>query len=177
MTVLLYDRTVRVLVGHPTATVIGGDVDAQETTGDMFGVDVKGSKIKNPLRITFNIDKDSTKSSNTSVVKLYNLTRDTSSLFSIKESVIIEAGYKQHTGVLFIGEVQNTKRYFSGNDYVKEVLIQSTTERFDEVFISMTLDNNMTIGKAMDEVIKAAGLARKNLIMENASSVEGFNRI
>jgi hypothetical protein len=78
------------------------------------------------LKVSFKIEKSDSSEPNTSTIKIYNLSADTSSKVTLADNHIqLRAGYKDETiGSIFFGTVLKGNRYRSGNDFITEIQVQ-----------------------------------------------------
>jgi hypothetical protein len=74
------------------------------------------------LRITFEITKTLLRSPNTADVKIYNLHPDNEAKIKGEfDEVLVNAGYKNATQLLFRGNIRHTFRYRDGNDWITQI--------------------------------------------------------
>jgi hypothetical protein len=102
---LLWDRQVKITAGSP------GGVGFMVTD----------------LNVTFNIEKDSTKETNKSNIKIYNLNPDNYNLFNKDDIyVMLDAGYARDQGLvrLFSGNVVNSETYVENTNQITELHLQ-----------------------------------------------------
>lgn len=72
------------------------------------------------LRIDFDIEKSDAPESNRAVIRVYNLTKETSAQLTEPDGhVMLRAGYKDEAiGTIFIGDIVCGSREYVGNDYI-----------------------------------------------------------
>ncbi|MBO4507099.1 MAG: hypothetical protein J5747_00505 [Spirochaetaceae bacterium] len=124
--------------------------------------DGENKKIDN-LRIDFEIERSDTAENNRAVVRIYNLTKETSAQVTEADGhILLRAGYKDESiGTIFSGDILRGCRIREGNDYI------TTIEAYDGrtavmgglVSLSYAPDTDaLTIAQAL---LDAIGLANK----------------
>ncbi len=105
---VLFNRQCRVLVANTVAT------DGHMLTGQV--IEAIG------LRIEFHINKTLTAKPNTANIKIYNLAENTrSELFATGARVILEAGYPDNLGQIFVGDARTIDSQRHGPDWITEI--------------------------------------------------------
>jgi hypothetical protein len=130
------------------------------------------------LKIAFKIQKTDSTEPNTSQIKIYNLTQETSSKVTVAENHIqLRAGYKDETiGAIFFGNVVSGKRYKEGNDYVTELQVQDGRSAVMGNTISLSYSKDVSATTVAQDVLNAIGLPHKGLdnIPSGEQYPEGF---
>lgn len=138
-----------------------------------------GESVKiDELRIDFDIERTSSEKNNRAVVRVYNLTKETSAKISEADGhILLRAGYKDEAvGTIFTGDIVRGTREREGNDYI------TTIEAFDGrtavmsgiVSLSYAPDTDaLTVAQAL---LDAIGLANKgtDLIPSGEKYAHGY---
>lgn len=117
---------------------------------------------RNGLKIELDIDKDLTKETNKTVLKIYNLSDETRKALEVLDiSCEIYAGYESTTGVvkLFVGNVIQTKTTNSGNDVVTEFRLTDGGVAIRDCEISISFPPNTPGTKVIEAIAGNMGLA------------------
>lgn len=84
-----------------------------------------GDSVKiDEVRIDFDIEKSDTPENNRAVIRVYNLTKETSAQITEPDGhIMLRAGYKDEaTGTIFIGDIAYGTREYVGNDYITTII-------------------------------------------------------
>ncbi|MGL6011262.1 MAG: phage protein, partial [Shewanella oncorhynchi] len=99
------------------------------------------------LRISFSIQKGSTKTPNKCTAKIWNMNPDTRSLVEVIGNVIIlKAGYAEDLGLvnIFNGEVSRALTVREGSDWITEIEMQDGLSEFRDTKTSISFDKGVT---------------------------------
>jgi len=126
------------------------------------------------LKISFHIEKSDSSETNKSTIKIYNLTKETSSKVTVADNHIqLRVGYKDETiAAIFFGDVVEGKRYKEGEDYITELKVEDgrSAKMGNRISISYTKDVAATT--VADDILNAIGLPCKG--KENIPSGENY---
>jgi hypothetical protein len=124
----------------------------------------KGFKIDG-LKIEFSIEKSDTPENNKSTIKIYNLSKDTSSKVTVAGNHIqLRAGYKDETiGAIFFGDVLKGQRIKNGNDYVTELQVFDGRKAVMEGYVKLSYAINTEASTIAREILDAINLPYKGL--------------
>lgn len=138
-----------------------------------------GESVKiDDLRVDFDIERTDSAESNRAVVRVYNLTKETSAQITEADGhILLRAGYKDETtGTIFTGDIVRGTREREGNDYVTmiEAYDGRTAVMGGVVSLSYAPDTDaLTVAQAL---LDAIGLANKgtDLIPSGAKYAHGY---
>ncbi|WP_304154226.1 hypothetical protein [Megamonas hypermegale] len=117
---------------------------------------------RNGLKIEFDIDKDLTKQTNKSVLKIYNLSKETRKALEFPDiNCEIYAGYESTTGPvkLFVGNAMQIKTIISGNDMCTEFRLSDGGVAIRDCEISISFPPNTQGTKVIQTIASSMGLA------------------
>lgn len=130
------------------------------------------------LYMKFNIEKTNTSDLNSGEITLYNLSKSTRENISKNQTVIVNAGYNNDIGAIFIGGVQNIRSYLESGDMVTNIEILD-----GKVIISKKVSKTYEAGtnnlKIINDLIKLSGLEAnitaigKYFIYSNGKTIYG----
>lgn len=135
-----FDRVYRLLVGRSGQT---------------------GIEVAAPLRITFEIDKNTEEEPNIATVRVYNLKPDRRREFEQTDMrVRLYAGYAQEDGALLIlaGAVVDAYSYFDGPDVVTELRVADGYIEVRDTAVSLGYAPGVTSGAILRDVARQMGL-------------------
>jgi len=126
------------------------------------------------LKITFRIEKTDSSEMNTSTIKIYNLTQETSSKVTVADNHIqLRAGYKDETiAAIFFGIVVDGRRYKEGEDYITELKVQDGRSEVMGTPISISYSKDVAATTVVEDILNAIGLPYKG--QENIPSGETY---
>jgi hypothetical protein len=115
------------------------------------------------LKISFKIEKSDSSEPNTSTIKIYNLSAETSSKVTVADNHIqLRAGYKDETiGAIFFGTVLKGNRYKDGNDYITELQVQDGRAAVMGGYISASYSKDVEALTVAQDILNAIGLPFK----------------
>lgn len=120
------------------------------------------------LRIAFSIERTNSPEPNSAIIRIWNLTKDTSSKVTGADNRIrLRAGYKDEiVGTLFFGMIVKGRRYRSGNDYITELLAQDgrAAAVSEQVSVSFSKDiDALTVAQTMLDAIGLPFKGQENI--------------
>jgi len=115
------------------------------------------------LRISFKIEKSDSENLNTSVIKIYNLSAETSSKVTVAGNHIeLKAGYKDETiGSVFFGDVVDGYRHKEGEDYITEIKVQDGRTAYMNSRVSLSYAKDTSASTIAKDILSAIGLPFK----------------
>jgi len=138
-----------------------------------------GESVKiNDLRIDFDIERACGAENNRCVVRVFNLTKETSA--KITEAgghILLKAGYKDEaTGTIFAGDVLRGSRERVENDYITSLEAYDGRTAVMAGFVSLSYAKDTDALTIAQELLKAIGLAYTgtDLIPSGAKYAHGF---
>jgi len=134
-------------------------VEATVGTGDGNGVRIDGFKI------SFSIEKSDSPDLNTSNIKIYNLSPETSAQISAANNhVQLRAGYRDESvRAIFFGTVLCGKRYRSGNDFVTELQVQDGRASVMGGHVSVSFARDVEAATVAQAFLDAIGLPHRGI--------------
>lgn len=126
------------------------------------------------LKIGFHIEKSDSPDLNTSTIKIYNLSAETSSQIAVADNHIqLRAGYMDESiRTIFFGTVLYGKRYRSGIWFVTELQVQDGRAAVMGGHISVSFSKDVEATTVVQAFLDAIGLPFKGL--ENIPSGERY---
>lgn len=138
-----------------------------------------GENIKiDELRIDFDIERGGRESANRAVVRVYNLTKETSAQITESDGrIMLRAGYKDETtGTIFTGDVLRGTRSHEGNDYVTTIEAYDGRTAVMGGFVSLSYAPDTDALTVAQAFLDAISLAYKgtDLIPSGAKYPHGY---
>jgi len=128
-------------------------------SGGGEGIRIEGFKIG------FSIEKSDSPDLNTSTIKVYNLSPETSSQISVANNHIqLRAGYRDESiRAIFFGTVLCGRRYRSGNDFVTELQVQDGRAAVMEGHVSVSFAKDVDASTVVQAFLDAISLPFRGL--------------
>ena len=122
-----------------------------------------GSVKVDDLRIDFDIERTDTREANRAVVRVYNLTNETSSQITEADGhILLRAGYKDEaTGTIFTGDILRGTRTYEGNDYITTIEAYDGRSAVMGGFVSLSYAPGTDALTVAQDLLAATGLAHK----------------
>lgn len=123
-----------------------------------------GENIKiDDLRIDFDIERTDGMGENRAVIRVYNLTKETSSQITEADChILLRAGYKdESTGSVFTGDVLCGFRTREGNDYVTTIEAYDGRTALKGGLVSLSYAPDTDVFTVAQALLDAVGLAHK----------------
>ncbi|MCH8821327.1 hypothetical protein IID23_02265 [Patescibacteria group bacterium] len=125
----------------------------------------------NELRVSFEITKDLLGYPNLAKIEIYNLSRASKALIENEfTSVIMNAGYKGNSKLLFKGDIKNVTHEVRGPDSITIIFAGDGNRDYKESFVSITIGK----GASFDDVLNAIVASFSDLKVEIQ---EGINKV
>jgi hypothetical protein len=106
------------------------------------------------LRVQFEITKTIGRTPNTAAVKIMNLAPDNEGKIKGEfDEVLVNAGYKGHTALLFRGNIRKAFGFREGNDWITEVDAADGDRDFRRAAVNLTLAAGSSTSQLLDHVI------------------------
>jgi hypothetical protein len=133
----------------------------------------EGIKVED-FKIAFSIEKSDSPDLNTSTIKIYNLSNETSSQIAVANNHIqLRAGYEDESvRAIFFGTVLSGKRYRSGEDFITELQVQDGRAAVMGGHISVSFAKEVEATTVVQSFLDAIGLPFKGL--ENVPEEEKY---
>lgn len=125
----------------------------------------KGKELSG-LRISFSIQKGSTKSPNSCTCKIWNLSPDTRSIVEVIGNVLIlKAGYSDDIGPIniFQGDVTRALTVREGPDWITEIEMLDGLSEFRDTKTSVSFNKGVTVQTVVSNIAKTFGLPVREL--------------
>lgn len=115
------------------------------------------------LRIDFDIERTDSAEGNRAVVRVYNLTKETSAQITEADGhILLRAGYKDEaTGTIFSGDVLCGSRTYEGNDYITTIRAYDGRTAVMGGFVSLSYAPGTDAPTVAQALLDATGLAHK----------------
>ncbi len=137
-----------------------------------------GKKIKD-LRINFSIEKTDTESQNIANIKIYNLSKETSSeVGKVNNKVILRAGYEDETGIsnLFFGDIKSAIDRKEGVARILEINAYDGYANVQNKNISISFSAGTPVQQVFDNIVDVFGLPLTNPIVNlSGQYVNGYS--
>lgn len=108
------------------------------------------------LDIEFEIASKEGLNSETAKVQIYNLSKSTLERLKKGQSLIVEAGYPDNSGVIFNGTVDTLKTELEGVDYVTTIVGTPSNNTFTNTIINVQYNKGITaeeVLKSLEQII------------------------
>jgi hypothetical protein len=135
-----FKRTYRLLVGKP------GQV---------------GVQVEPPLRVTFDVEKNTEEEPNFHKIRVYNLRPERRREFEAKDMAVrLYAGYEQEDGALLLaaGSVADAFTYYDGPDVVTELHVLDGYVEIRDTAVSLGYSEGVTSQTILSDVARQMGL-------------------
>lgn len=118
---------------------------------------------KDDLRIDFEIELTDSREPNRAVVRVYNLTKETSAQMSEADGhILLRAGYKDETtGTIFTGDILRGTRSYEENDYITTLVAYDGRSAAMGGFVSLSYAPGTDATTVAQDLLSATGLAHK----------------
>lgn len=138
-----------------------------------------GESVKiDDLRIDFEIERTDSAESNRAVVRVYNLTKETSAGITEADGhILLRAGYKDEAvGTIFTGDIVRGAREREENDYVTTIAAYDGRSAVMGGFVSLSYAPDTDALTVAQALLDAIGLANKgtDLIPSGAKYAHGY---
>lgn len=138
-----------------------------------------GESIKiNDLRIDFDIERTDSAQNNRAVIRVFNLTKETSAKISETGGrVLLRAGYKDEAvGTIFTGDIERGGRERVENDYITTIEVYDGKTAVMGGFVSLSYAVDTSALTVVQALLKAIHLAYKgtDLVPDGAKYEHGF---
>lgn len=132
------------------------------TQGSSDGVLIETDGKSDGLRITFDIDKDTTQQTNKSSIKIYNLTDNTRKKMEVADTVCeLQVGYAEDVGLkrIFLGAVTYATTRREGPDTVTELELSDGQVAIRDTVVSLGYSAGVSGSKILADVVAQMGLS------------------
>ena len=130
----------------------------------IVGKSGKGVLIES-LRIEFEIIKNFDSEPNYAIIKIYNLSPDNENKIKNEyDDVIINAGYKDESRLIFRGNIKHVYRYRKENDFITEIEAGDGDKDFRNSIMNETLAAGTTNQQIVERAVKSFGTTIKGEI-------------
>lgn len=123
--------------------------------------------------IKFEVPFDDGPDPNIPEIKIYNLKGDTIKAIKGKQKVVINAGYKDDAGALFVGEVKQRITKWSGVDKVTTISCIDGGEKWFTKKYKKTYKKGVTAHTILNDLIKQTGLKAAVLKLPKNKTYKG----
>jgi hypothetical protein len=131
----------------------------------VIGAAGRGIAVKD-LRIQFDITKTSGRSPNPAIVKIFNLAPDNERKIKGEfEEVIVNAGYRGATRVIFRGNIKRLSLYPENNDRITDLECGDGDKDLRESIVNVTLAAGTSTTHLLDQVIGTFGTTKKGYVV------------
>lgn len=134
----------------------------------IFGRSVKlniDGKLITRLRVVFSVTRDLKPDPNEAVIQVYNLNADSRAKLTVPKPVIpvqLEAGYREATSTVFLGNVRRVDSIRNGADWITRLRSGDGTDKTAQNRVSLSLTQNADPGTILEKLAAATGLAFGN---------------
>lgn len=132
------------------------------------------------VRVSFDIDMDDNKETNTGKINIYNLSEETKGLLEKKDtSVILKIGYDgAELSTLFIGNVVEHKDEYNGTDIITRVICKDGYIPLSSKKITLSFSPESTTRQILEKIVGELNLAKGDYSsLPNYSYKQGFSFI
>lgn len=140
----------------------------------VIGAAGRGISVKD-LRITFDITKTSGRSPNPAVIKIFNLSPDNERKIKGEfDDVIVNAGYRGATRVIFRGNIKHLSLYPESNDRITDMECGDGDKDLRESIVNVTLAAGTSTAQLLDHVVGTFGTTKKGYtVIKDRKRVRG----
>ena len=138
------------------------------------------SKLLDGVRISFDIDMDDNKETNTGKVNIYNLSEETIGLLEQKDvSIILKIGYDgKELSTLFIGNVVEYEHDFNGFDTITKITLKDGYIPLTSKKLSLSFTENSNTKQIIEKIVGELNLAKSDYsLLPNYIYKQGFSFI
>ena len=137
--------------------------------GDGNGLDLS------QLRVTFTVEKTDNETPNHAQIKIYNLTKDTENqIINEFTRVTLQAGYQENFGVIFDGEIVQSKRgRDNGTDSYVIIEASDGDSAYNYAIINTTLAAGSSQSDHVNAVAKAMGINKGSTVTKKHTLPRG----
>ena len=116
------------------------------------------------VRISFDIDMDDNKETNTGKINIYNLSKESLGLLEQKDvSVILKIGYyEEELGTLFIGNVVEYEHDFNGTDVITKITLKDGYIPLTSKKLSLSFAENSNTGQIIEKIVGELNLTKSD---------------
>ena len=137
-------------------------------------------KLLDGVRVSFDIDMDDNKETNTGKVNIYNLSEETIGLLEQKDvSVILKIGYDgKELSTLFIGNVVEYEYDFNGFDVITKITLKDGYIPLTSKKLSLSFAENSNTKQIIEKIVGELNLAKSDYsLLPNYIYKQGFSFI
>jgi hypothetical protein len=135
-------------------------------------------KLLDGVRVSFDIDMDDNKETNTGKINIYNLSDETIGLLEEKDtSIILKIGYdNEELSTLFIGNVVSYEHDFNENDVVTKITCKDGYIPLTQKKLSLSFIENSNTKQIIDKIVGDLNLAKADYsTLPNYVYKQGFS--
>lgn len=132
------------------------------------------------IRISFDIDMDDNRETNTGKVNIYNLSEETIGLLEQKDvSVILKIGYDgEELSTLFIGNVVEYEHDFNGFDVITKITLKDGYIPLTSKKLSLSFAENSNTKQIIEKIVGELNLTKSDYsLLPNYVYKQGFSFI
>lgn len=130
------------------------------------------------VRISFDIDMDDNKETNTGKVNIYNLSEETIGLLEQKDvSLILKIGYdEEELSTLFIGNVVEYEPDFNGSDVITKITLKDGYIPLTSKKLSLSFAENSNTKQIIEKIVGELNLTKGDYsLLPNYIYKQGFS--
>lgn len=125
-----------------------------------FEIGKTSEKEPHTLHISFSIEKSESETSNTAKVQVWNLSPSNLKVLDTKDCMIeLQAGYKDHIALIFVGNVVTTTTFLDGTDRLTEIDVVDGRVALRDTYISVSYKRKTNCKTVFDYIAKEMGVA------------------
>jgi len=135
-------------------------------------------KLLEGVRISFNINMNDNKETNTGIVSIYNLSEETIGLLEKKDiSIILKVGYdEEDLGILFIGNVVEYQNDYSGSDIITKITLKDGYIPLTNRKLSLSFAENSNTKQIIQKIVGELNLTKGDYsLLPNYVYKQGFS--
>ena len=110
------------------------------------------------LTFEFTVSSEDTPTVSVADIKVYNLSASTRGSISQGTPIILNAGYADDRGALFLGEVSEYKHERSGTDWVTTIKAADSMTRWMSAVVNKTYDGPIYASEIIDDLLNIFGI-------------------
>jgi hypothetical protein len=137
-------------------------------------------KLLDGVRVSFDIDMDDNKETNTGKINIYNLSEETIGLLEQKDvSIILKIGYDgKELNTLFIGNVVEYEHDFNGFDIITKITLKDGYIPLTSKKLSLSFTENSNTKQIIEKIVGELNLAKSDYsLLPNYIYKQGFSFI
>jgi len=135
----------------------------------------QGIAVNQNLRVQFEITKTITSAPNTAEIRVFNLSQETENKIEGEfDEVILNAGYKDHSLLIFAGNIRYTKRFKDGNDWITQIIAADGDQDTRDAIVNTTFAKGASNDQVVDHLLsKMPNTSKGHIVVRPHNRIRG----